>query len=337
MNHLRLANAVLLAVLVVGLPARADEPPAPAPTAERPIIPYTSYTSRRSKEMFFLRSRESLMKAQALEKEGRIEEALEAYDNALHQQPLIDVQVEVALAQARAGNYLPAARRLQEVLATGHASGLTVHTSEELWTYLNAIKPFIGTIAIRVNVPDTRITIDGEEVAEWPYLNEFYVEPGKHHIKATKLGFWMNQTAVEVGKGERKDLSIAMQERVHSQIIGFERPVNFSINANLSTSSKNDHPTWPRNLMVASGIGMGLGVGALVTGLIMNSNATSDASATLGQGIAYAGGGLTGLSLAGLIIGAAGIASRPTPTPNVIITPQIAKDGGGVQLAGSIE
>lgn len=336
MNHLRLANAVLLAVLVVGLPARADEPPAPAPTAERPIIPYTSYTSHRSKEMFFLRSREILMKAQALEKEGRTEEALEAYDNALHQQPLIDVQVEVALAQARAGNYLPAARRLQEVLATGHASGLTVHTSEELWTYLNAIKPFIGTIAIRVNVPDTRITLDGEEVAEWPYLNEFYVEPGKHHIKATKLGFWMNQTAVEVGKGERKDLSIAMQERVHSQIIGFERPVNFNLNTS-TTNGSESNPSWPAKVMIGSAFGIGLGTGALVVGLVQGNNAKDESAVTAWTGVASAGGILLGLGLVGMGIGVAGIASRPTPTPKVYITPQIAKDGGGVQLAGSIE
>ncbi len=300
-----------------------------------PIIPYTSYTSTRSKEMFWSRARASLMKAQALEKEGKTQEALDEYEHALSLQGLTDVEIERTLAQARAGSYLPAARELQRVLSSQYGDDLTVHSREDLTKYLKAIKQHIGTIEIRVNIPGVRITIDGEDVKDWPYFSEFYVEPGKHHIKAIKSGYWQNQTDVEVGRGERKDLSIAMQERVNSHYLAFPSPaINFSINANVSSGSREDQPTWPKGLMVASGIGIGVGVGALAMGIVLTNNAKTEQAGNTWTGVAAGGGVLTGLSLTGLIIG---LTSRPDPAPpNVIITPQVAKDGGGVSVSGAL-
>ncbi|MDI1442910.1 hypothetical protein [Polyangium sp. 6x1] len=338
MKFLHLASTVLLVVSVSSSAARADELSAPAsspkaPDAPKVIIPYTSYTSPRSVEMFWSRCRESLMKAQALEKAGKTQEALDEYDRAVNLQGLTDVEIERTLAQARAGNYLPAARQLQEVLSSQYASGLTVHSREDLTKYLKAIKQYIGTIEIRVNVPGVRITIDGEDVKDWPYFSEFYVEPGMHHIKAMRSGYWLNQTDVEVGRGEKKDLSIAMQERVHSHYVAFPvTPMNVSINANISRVSQDDPPTWPRNLMIGSGVGLGLGLGGLATGVLMAQKSPEQAGTW--YGVAVGGGILSALSVSGLVIG---LANRPEPPPpNVIITPQFAKDGGGVQFTGAM-
>ncbi len=333
MKHLYLASTVLLAVSVSSSVARADEPAATAPSPQAPIIPYTSYTSVRSKEMFFPTAMPHLKKAQALEKEGKTQEALEKYAEAYFVQPLTDVEVEVALAQARAGLYLPAARTLQTVLSSQYANGLTVHSREDLMKYLNAIKRHIGTIEMKINVSGVRVTVDGEYVRDWPYFSEFYVEPGRHTVKAVRSGYWQNQTEVEVQKGEQKELSIAMQERINSHYVAFPSPpINFSINANLSTGSKEDQPTWPKGLMVASGVGLALGLGGLATGVLMAQRSPEQAGTW--YGVAVGGGILSALSVGGLVIG---IANRPDPAPpNVIITPQVAKDGGGVQVSGTM-
>jgi hypothetical protein len=163
------------------------------------------------------------------------------------------------------------------------------------------------------------------------------VEPGKHFIKAIKSGYWLNQTDVELAAGEQKDLSIAMQERVHSQHIAYATPVNVQMKLQ-GGISQEAAPMWPRNLMIASGVGMAVGVGALATGLIISDKATG-AKAETSQGVAIAGGLVSALSLGGLIIGLASIASRPAPQPVINIQPTLTQDakgaGGGVAVSGT--
>ncbi|TKD09491.1 hypothetical protein [Polyangium fumosum] len=334
MKHRHLASTVLL-VVSMSSSARAEEPSPEPPKPEFIHIPPSSYASARAHELFYPAVMRLLREAQALEKEGKAQAALDKYQDAYDRQRLSDVQTELAFAQARMGLYLPAARNLAEVLALGYAKDRTVHTDEEIHAVHKAVKARLGTILPRVNIPGVRLTVDGEQVTDWPFAEEFYVEPGKHTIKAIADGYYFNETTVELKAGEQKVLNIAMQQRIQSHYVAFPAaPINIRIHANLSSGSKDAQPTWPRNLMIASGVGMGLGVVGLVTGLIMNVNAPDDGTVTTGKGLAYAGGGLVGLSLTGLIIG---LASRPDPAPpNVIITPQIAKDGGGVQFTGAI-
>ncbi|MRG93048.1 PEGA domain-containing protein [Polyangium spumosum] len=277
-----------------------------------------------------------LVEAQALEKEGKIQEALDKYRDAYELNDGPSVQIELAFAQARAGLHLPCARHIQDLFAFWSARDFALHTLDEVRSVHAYCKKHVGTIVPRVNIPGVRITVDGNHVTDWPFHEELFVEPGKHIVKANASGYWQNQTDVEVKAGEHKTLDIAMQQKVHSQYVAFPAPtqIHFNINANLSTGSKSDQPTWPRNLMVASGIGMGLGAGALALGLVLRSDEAGGQSSGVWTGVAAGGGVLAGISLAGLIIG---LANRPDPPPpNVIIQPQIAKDGGGVQVSGAI-
>ncbi|MDI3290204.1 hypothetical protein [Polyangium sp. 15x6] len=332
MKHLHLASIVLFAVSVSS-GALAADPPAPAP---EPIkIPYTSYTSARSLAMFPPTSQKHLREAQRLEKEGKMQEALDAYQTAYDYQPLSDVQAELGFAQARMGLFLPAARNLGEVLMFSHVRDRTVHTDEEVRAVFMAVKARVGAILPRVNIPGARITVDGEQVRDWPSSEIIYVEPGKHHVKAIADDYYFYETSVEVKAGEEKTLSIAMQRRIQSHYVAFPAtPMNISIHANISKASTDDPPTWPKNLMIVSGIGMGIGAGALALGLVLRSDESQLQSSGLWTGVAAGGGVLAGLSLTGLIIG---LANRPEPPPpNVIITPQFAKGAGGVQVTGTL-
>jgi hypothetical protein len=84
---------------------------------------------------------------------------------------------------------------------------------------------------------------------------------------------------------------------------------------------------------------MGVGVGALAMGIVLANNADNKQSATTWTGVAASGGALSGLSLTGLIIGLAAIASRPTPQPVINIQPTLTQDaklaGGGVAVSGT--
>ncbi|MDI1480111.1 hypothetical protein [Polyangium sp. y55x31] len=333
MKYLLLASTVLLVVSVSSSAALA-EPTSDASSTDPPKIPYATLTSGRALSTWFPETLKLIREAQALEKEGKTSEALDKYRDAWEIEPYTNTYAELGLAEARAGNLLACARNLQVALQSWTPHYPMVRPVELLREVLAHCKKDLGQLVIRINVPDVRVTIDGEDIREWPYFSEIYVEPGKHHIKAAKLGYWMNQTTVEVGARERKPLSIAMQPKYETHFIGFSRPVNFSVNANLATGGKNEEPTWPRNLMIGSGIGMGLGVGAVVTGLVLRNDGSGGQSSAAWTGVAAAGGILTGLSLTGLIIG---IASRPPePPPNVIIQPSVSNDGAGVQLTGTI-
>ncbi|MDI1432072.1 hypothetical protein [Polyangium sorediatum] len=341
MKHLLLASTLLLAVSVSSSVSLAEEGAgAPAPTEpiqvpEKLEIPYTVYTTDRALMTTFHEStRKLLLEAQALEKAGKVAAALEKYQDAYAHNSLPDTQLELGLAQARAGLFLPCARNIQDVIAFWALRDYKLHPVTEVRTVLAYCAKRLGTIALRINIAGVRITVDGELVMDWPYHDEIYVEPGGHEIKANASGYWMNETHVDIKAGERKELRIAMQQRIHAQYVQFPTPpIHFNINANLSNGAKGDQPTWPRNLMIGSGVGLAFGLGGLVTGLIMNVNAPDDGTVTTGKGLAYAGGILSALSVGGLVIG---LASRPEPPPpNVIITPQIAKDGGGVQFTAT--
>jgi hypothetical protein len=326
------AASIAVALALYAPPSFGD-----APTTGEVAIVHTSYTSDRAHAMFSRETLKLLREAQALEKGGHVQEAIDKYQDAYDLQPLSDTETELAFAQARAGLWLPAARHLQEVLRNRSVRQNTVHTTEEVRAVFLAAKAHVGTILLHVNVPDVRITVDGEEVKEWPYHEEFYVEPGKHFIKGIKTGYWLNQTEVALAAGEQKQLSIAMQARVHSQHIGYWMPI--SVNMNMQMGAPPEVPTWPTKLMIVSGLGVGLGAGALATGLVLRDRDDGTTSPTW-TGVAVAGGMLGGLSLAGLLIGAAAIAGRPSPPP-IILQPVISRDskssdveGGGVAVNG---
>ncbi|MDI3291792.1 PEGA domain-containing protein [Polyangium sp. 15x6] len=336
MKYLSLASTVLFAVSVVSSSALAAPTPDASPV-EPMKIPYASYTSHRAVLAFSQRQREILIEAQALEKAGKIQEALDRYKDAFDILPYSDATLELAFAQARAGLFLAAARNIQDVMTTfAGLDSYKLYSLAEVREVFAYVKKYIGTINIRLNIPGARVTVDGEVVKDWPYHEEIYVEAGKHSVKAIADGYYTNQTDIEIEAGERKAVQIAMQQRIQGHYLAFPAtPIKTSIHADISRATNNDQPTWPKGLMIASGVGMWLGVAALAVGLVQVNNAESKSAAATWTGVATVGGILGGLSLTGLIIG---LVNRPEPPPpNVIITPQFAKGAGGVQVTGTLE
>src|SRR5262245_57615274 len=110
-------NTRTCCAMTVALVLYASVSVAEEPASGEVAIPYTAYTNDRSRVMFMPETRKLLQEAQALEKEGHTQEAIDKYQDAYDLQPLSDVETEIAFAQARAGLWLPAARHLHEVLS----------------------------------------------------------------------------------------------------------------------------------------------------------------------------------------------------------------------------
>ncbi|MRG93670.1 hypothetical protein, partial [Polyangium spumosum] len=111
MKHLLLASTVLLAGSVSSSVARADDnAKVDAAPTEPPKIPFASYDSARAVRALHVETRKILKEAQALEKAGKMDEALEKYRDAWRDAPYVEMQAELGLAEARAGHMLPCAR-----------------------------------------------------------------------------------------------------------------------------------------------------------------------------------------------------------------------------------
>ncbi len=323
-------------LLALGLLLSTKAEAAPPLTAKE--VPFTNYDTVNCRNVLSPPTRALLIQAQSLEKAGKIDDALEKYREAFHLSPALDAEAELAFALARAGSFLPAARHLQEVLwmTRGLASGAVPNeTKEKVYA---EVRSRLGVIVPKVAIYGTRITVDGERVQEWPMSEEFFVEPGKHIIKAMAEDYYVNHNEVSIEAGEVKVLRIPMQRRIFSQTYEVTRPVA-PVHVNVSmagyssggsapvSSSEPERPTWPRNLMIAGSVAMGVGVVGIGAGLVMRDGNTSDAwKAVVGGGIGILGLGVTGLGI--------GLASRPDPEPpRVYITPSVAKEGTGLQLA----
>jgi hypothetical protein len=267
--------------------------------------------------------------AEVAEKAGRMVEAIEHYEHASELGGgAVDTEVELGLAYLRAGRHLEAAQTLGFLM---HFANAKVRHPRVVRAALDEAKRHVGAIRIHVNVEGATLNVDGASLADWPFHHTVYVTPGKHNVKATKEGYWMSQTTVEVAAGEDKELLVAMQERVSMKLVNFATPTHVTMKVQTANVEKN--PTWPAPLMIASGVGIGIGTGALVFGLVLHNNAKTDETATTWTGVAAAGGIIGAVSLTGLIIGAVGLASRPAPPP-VIIQPSFGQDGAGVAVSG---
>lgn len=298
--------------------------------ADGPVDPWRAELNANMARVFPRNVLEQIRLAEAAEKAGKMDEAIQLYEHAAEMEDSgVDANVELGLAYVRAGRYVEGARELglMRRLTTPH-----VRHPKVIRAALNEAKKHIGSLKVDVNVEGATVSVDGAEVVDYPYRHVFYLSPGEHNIKATKEGYWMSQTRVHLDAGEEKELLVGMQGRIQTRIIGVGTPVNVHMNVNRGEVPPQS--TWPTTLAVVSGVGMGLGVGALALGLVQYNNAKSEDAQATWTGVASIGGVVGAISLTGLIIGGFAIAARPDPPTPIVISPAVTSEGGGVQVHG---
>jgi len=276
--------------------------------------------------------------AEAAEKEGNMDEALDLFRQAMLLEQTPSTEAEYGLALLRAKQYLPAARYLVVAQRVqGHTAVDLQYPHSFIQEATTEAVRQVGLLFVDCNLPQVKLIVGGQLITDWPYMYEIPVEPDEEvEVTAIAPGYFRSFQKVKVEKGHTKMVRIGMVPVADSMtIIGMPANVNMSVN---DGRMGNDYPTWPRKMFVASGVGMGLAATGLGIGLVTGANATTEQNKTMGTGLTITGVILGGLSLTGIIIAASEIASRPTPPPQITIAPTVGvnpnEKEGGVKIEG---
>jgi len=81
---------------------------------------------------------------------------------------------------------------------------------------LAAIKNFVGSVTLKVNVEGAGVTVDGEGVGQTPLRAPLLLDLGKHDIEVFKAGFASGTQVVDVEGGDERSVTIALIQEVHA-------------------------------------------------------------------------------------------------------------------------
>jgi hypothetical protein len=271
-----------------------------------------------------------LRRAQQAERDGDMNAAIAAYEEANDRAGSQVVAVELGLALLRAGRTVAGARQLRGAILLS-PSPHSKRPEKYLTDKLAEAKEKIGTLVIRTNVDRATVEIDGAYRWDYPHLVEIYVEPEKEHkIVARREGYWTAYTTEKVGAGESKDVMMAMEPQV------MQRVVNLPTRVMASVGSTNPPQEESRTLLYVSAAGVGISLAAGIVGTMVYINGKENADremTTVGTGLIVGGGITMGLSLTGLIVFVA--TPRPQPQPIINISPALARNQVGLGLSGA--
>ncbi|UQA59179.1 hypothetical protein [Polyangium aurulentum] len=270
-----------------------------------------------------------LERAQRAEREGNMDEALRAYQEAHQRNDCAAVTVELALAELRAGFTVTGARHLRYGILIAPLP-LSTRSPQYLTQKLVDAKRTIGTLLVRTNIDKASLDVDGAFRWEYPDMAEIYVTPDEEHkITATREGYWTSHTTAKVGAGETKDVLLAMEPQVMQKIVNLPTRVA----ANVSSRPPEAQESKTLLYVSAAGLAVSLGAGGIGGLVLYNSNKETDPG-SYNAGLGLLAGGVIGfgLSVAGLVV--YGL-SRPTPQPVITIAPEISKNQTGLGLRGT--
>jgi len=81
---------------------------------------------------------------------------------------------------------------------------------------LAAIKNFVGSVILGVNVDGAAVTVDGESVGQTPLRAPLLLDLGKHRVEVAKVGFASGAQVVDVDGGKEGTIDIVLIKEVHA-------------------------------------------------------------------------------------------------------------------------
>ncbi len=145
----------------------------------------------------------------ALSREGKLQEAIEAYRASLRLSEAFGVAANLGNLELRLQQYRDAAEHLAFALrlAPADASPAVV---EAVKTGLVEAQQHVGALRIRVAIDFADVTVDGHDVDWLDVAHDVFVDPGAHTIAATRSGYAGDQRTVEVPAGARLEVDLAL-------------------------------------------------------------------------------------------------------------------------------
>lgn len=117
---------------------------------------------------------------------GRYEEARQAFAECYALMPKSDVLRNLSISEIQSGHYVEAARHLTVLLS---GADLPANVREEATRRLEQAEAQVGRLNITVDVPGSTVSIDGVPVARSPLEGAWYIEPGQHEVGVSKPGY----------------------------------------------------------------------------------------------------------------------------------------------------
>lgn len=155
------------------------------------------------------RASEHFRQGVELFQEGAYRAALVELKRAYETLPDYRVKYNIAQAQLMLGDYLEAHRGFTDYLTEGGAQ-VQQTRREEVEKSLEQLKARVGKLAISVNIPGARITVDGEEVGESPLASTLPVNVGAHRVFAQGPDGATATKTVEVAGGELAEVTLTI-------------------------------------------------------------------------------------------------------------------------------
>lgn len=117
---------------------------------------------------------------------GRYEEARQAFAECYALMPKSDVLRNLSISEIQSGRYVDAARHLTVLLS---GADLPANVREEATRRLQQAEAQVGRLNVNVDVPGATVVIDGVPVGRTPLDGPWYIEPGQHEIAVSKQGY----------------------------------------------------------------------------------------------------------------------------------------------------
>jgi hypothetical protein len=117
---------------------------------------------------------------------GRYEEARQAFSECYALMPKSDVLRNLSISEIQSGHYVAAARHLTELLS---GADLPADVREEATRRLAQAEAQIGKLNVSVDVPGALVNIDGAPIGRTPLDGSWYLEPGQHEVAISKSGY----------------------------------------------------------------------------------------------------------------------------------------------------
>jgi PEGA domain len=117
---------------------------------------------------------------------GRYEEARQAFSDCYTLMPKSDVLRNLSISEIQSGHYVAAARHLTQLLS---GADLPADVREEATRRLAQAEAQIGKLNFTVDVPGAVVSIDGAPIGRTPLEGGWYIEPGQHEVSVSKPGY----------------------------------------------------------------------------------------------------------------------------------------------------
>jgi tetratricopeptide (TPR) repeat protein len=270
----------LLFVLLLGAHAAHAQPAAPAAT------PAEEEQRAQAKQRF----EQGVADYDA----GRYEQALANFQEAYRLRPHPLVNVNIANCYDKLGKPLQAVFHFERFI---DAQAGTPEQRTEVVNALERLRKQIGQLLLRVTPDGATVTIDQGEQRRSPIMEAIKLEGGKHTIEVRLAGYRTLQRSVTVRGGTTLELNLALERESEAPEVLSVTPAPAPAPApeptataaapaapatqaplrdtDLSTEPPAQGGDVPTSVWIAGGISAGLGVAALVTG-VMALSADSD-------------------------------------------------------------